>query len=446
MPLGLLTAEGLSVSFGALKALEDVSISFAPGEVHAVVGENGAGKSTLMNVLAGFLEPSAGSVTLGGQKLTGGAPGHRARGIEMVHQHFRLVPAFSVEENLLLGLMRSGGSIERAQEIAKDLNWGLNLKSHCADLGVGERQRVEILKALASSPKVVIFDEPTAVLSESEAGGLLQTLRRLADSGLTVILIAHKLDEVFAVADQISVLKAGRLQGTFKAKDSEPHQIAELMVGSSIHVEPTSGVNLTDFFECRAVSVPGTCPIRDVSFSVGYGEVLGIGGVDGNGQVELAEALAGVRHFMGSMTEVASVGYVPQDRQIDGLALSMSIEENLEIASVEVSAEWAINQYEIKAPSGRTIVKSLSGGNQQKVVLARELARRPKLLVVVNPTRGLDVRAAAFVLDQIRLAAERGSAVVLISTDRDELAAVAHRTLYLSRGSLRASEEEALSA
>ncbi len=446
MPGALLAAEGVSVSFGSLKALSDVSIRFLPGEVHAVVGENGAGKSTLMNVLAGFLPASSGSVSLDGAVLTGSAPGHRAAGIEMVHQHFRLVPAFSVEENLRLGLMRSGGSIEAAVRVAESLGWALPLQTLCSDLGVGERQRVEILKALATSPRVIIFDEPTAVLSEDEISGLLRTLRSLADQGLTIILIAHKLAEVFAVADQISVLKTGVFRGSVRATETSPKQVADLMVGEEVAVRPKSPAVVEKQFECRDLRVQGGCPIDGVSFSVGFGEVLGIGGVDGNGQVELAEALAGIRTSEGALTPVRSVGYVPQDRQVDGLALSMSIEENIQIADVVMTGAEAIRSFDVKAPSPRALLKSLSGGNQQKVVLARELARQPELLVVVNPTRGLDVKAARFVLQQIRDAAGNSSAVVLISTDRDELAAASDRTLYLSKGKLLESAAEALTA
>ncbi|MEI7577819.1 MAG: ATP-binding cassette domain-containing protein [Armatimonadota bacterium] len=433
------------MKFGVLSALNDISVAFRPGEVHAVVGENGAGKSTLMNVLAGFLTPSTGVVELDGVRLEGSAS-RRANGIQMVHQHFRLVPAFSVAENLRLGLLASKGDVEDAERTAEELGWELQLPARCENLGVGERQRIEILKALSSSPRVVIFDEPTAVLTENEVEGLLNTLRALAERGLTVILIAHKLVEVFSVADQITVLRNGLFRGTFKASESSPKQIAVEMVGASLATSNPSRADHKGIFECHSLMVDGQCPIVDLNLAVGFGEVLGIGGVDGNGQVELAEALAGVRSFRGSMTEVDSVGYVPQDRQNDGLALSMSIEENLEIAATLLTADSAIRDYEIKALSGKSTVNALSGGNQQKVVLARELSRNPQLLVVVNPTRGLDVKASTFVLNQIGEAAVRGAAVVLISTDRDEIAAISHRTLYLSKGRLLQTSAEALSA
>jgi simple sugar transport system ATP-binding protein len=241
-------------------------------------------------------------------------------------------------------------------------------------------------------------------------------------------------------------LKNGILLGTFRTSEVTPAEVSELMVGSSVSFSAVPTLDLTNHFDCRNLEVVGNCAITNLSFKVGFGEVLGIGGVDGNGQVELAEALAHVRSFKGEMSPVSSIGYVPQDRQTDGLALTMSVEENIGIAEVSLSGTEAIQQFDIKAQSARAQVKSLSGGNQQKVVLARELAKSPELLVVVNPTRGLDVKASAFVLDQIRKAAEGGSAVVLISTDRDELAAVAHRTLYLSRGRLLGSAQEALSA
>lgn len=445
MSAGVLEAKNITMKFGALTALNDISIDFRPGQVHAVVGENGAGKSTLMNILAGFLPPTTGHVELEGARLEG-LTSRKAAGIQMVHQHFRLVPAFTVAENLRLGLMASAGAIIDAENIARELGWELKLSARCEELGVGEQQRIEILKALASSPRVIIFDEPTAVLTELEIDGLLTTLRALADKGLVVILIAHKLAEVFSVADQISVLRGGLLRGTFKTTESSPKQIAEEMVGESIESRSSERVAFNTAFECRSLKIDGPCPIADMSFDVGFGEVLGIGGVDGNGQVELAEALAGVRSFRGSMTKVDSVGYVPQDRQSDGLALSMTVAENLEIAATQLASDVAIRDYEIKAPSDKTPVKTLSGGNQQKVVLARELSRKPQLLVVVNPTRGLDVKASNFVLKQIDEAAHSGAAVVLISTDREEIAAVADRTLYLSKGRLLDTSAEALSA
>jgi simple sugar transport system ATP-binding protein len=271
-------------------------------------------------------------------------------------------------------------------------------------------------------------------------------MREFAQNGLVVIVIAHKLAEVFSVADRISVLKDGTLRGSFRAQDVSPTEISELMVGSQDSFPEPAQFDNSSKFLCKNLSVDGNCPIVDLNFDVGFGEVLGIGGVDGNGQVELAEALAQVRPSEGEITTVATIGYVPQDRQLDGLALSMSVNENIEIAQVSLTGSAAIKEYEIKARSASAPLTSLSGGNQQKVVLARELAKRPELLVAVNPTRGLDVRASAFVLSQIRKSAEQGTAVVLISTDRDELAAVANRTLYLSRGRLLSSAQEAISA
>jgi simple sugar transport system ATP-binding protein len=442
----VLSAKGISVNFGPLKALDGISLDFLAGEVHAVVGENGAGKSTLMNVLAGFLAPSSGVVSLGGRRLLNNAVDHRNCGIEMVHQHFRLVPAFSVKENLRLGLMRAERTFEDVQKVAAELDWDIEFDSLVSDLGVGQKQRVEILKALASSPKVVIFDEPTAVLNEDEVSGLLRSIREFAQNGLVVILIAHKLAELFSVADRISVLKDGTLRGSFRTQDVSSGEISELMVGSPDSFPEPVRFDNSSKFSCRNLRVDGNCPLVNLNFDVAFGEVLGIGGVDGNGQVELAEALAQVRTSEGETTAVATIGYVPQDRQADGLALSMSIDENIEIAQVSLNGSTAIKEYEIKARSPKALLKSLSGGNQQKVVLARELAKRPELLVAVNPTRGLDVRASSFVLNQIRNIAEQGAAVVLISTDRDELAAVANRTIYLSRGRLLNSAQEALSA
>ena len=442
MAIPPLEVKNLGVQFGSFAALRGVNLTFSPGEVHAVVGENGAGKSTLMNVLGGFLKPSAGALSWGDRELNGNPECHRRAGIGMIHQHFRLVPAFTVRENLELGLMVSGISMSHAERIASDLDWELRQQAKVADLGVGEQQRVEILKAIAPNPDVVIFDEPTAVLAESEVAGLLESIKALAKSGKIVILIAHKLDEVFACADQISVLRRGELVGTFDASKTTHHEIATAMVGEVpciAKAAPNIGNVLT--FES---------PERLLNITINQGEILGIGGVDGNGQVELAEFLVGLTSPPRAKRPAdLRVAYIPQDRQRDGLAKTMSIQENLRIASIVgegTNPSEAIQNYEIKARSAKSLLKSLSGGNQQKVVVARELGRNPNFVVAVNPTRGLDVRAAAFVHQKLIEAAEGGAAVVLISTDRDELAAVSHRQLYLSRGRLYPSEAEALAA
>jgi general nucleoside transport system ATP-binding protein len=464
----------VSQRFGPVVALEDVSVSFRAGEVHAVLGENGAGKSTLMNVLAGFLAPDSGEVLLDGAPLPPGRPVEaRQAGIEMVHQHFMLVPQFTVAENLALARLDVSGvaldpmvTARPALERARQLGWDVPPDAVTALLPVGVQQRIEILKAVAGDAKVVVFDEPTAVLSPDEAQDLLGVLRRLADEGRCVVLIAHKLSEVTSVADRVSVLRQGRLVGEALMAETDSAQIADWMIGQAPARRSPAPSALGDpVLRVQGLHVRGDRgreAVQGVDFEVRAGEVLGIGGVDGNGQVELAEALAGIRPpVSGSVVRPHSVAYVPQDRQADGLALALSIHENLLVGAIRdprlwlgpflrlrAVAAWArdlIERFGIKAGSPNDPAGSLSGGNQQKVVVARNLAETPGLVVAVNPTRGLDFRATDFVHGELARAAAEGAAVVLVSTDADELAAVAHRTLFLSRGRLVADLREAVS-
>lgn len=467
-------ARNISKRYGTVRALADVSAEFQPGEVHAVLGENGAGKSTLMGVLAGFVVPDSGSIELEGAAFPVGQPyATRGLGISMVHQHFMLVPQFTVEENLALAQITSLFSLSkvparaaRALEIAKDLGWQIDPHAKVRDLPVGVQQRIEILKALADDASIVIFDEPTAVLSAEEVEDLFRVIRKLKDEGRTIILIAHKLAEVMAIADRVTVLRRGEFIATAELDGTvSTEQLAAWMVGEMAAPTDRDPRNLDSSQQVvRAEGITargdrGEVAVRGVGFSIRAGEILGFGGVDGNGQVELAEVLAGVRRFEGTLTAPDAV-YVPQDRQVDGLALGMSIRENLWIAGHDREAltsgpflrlgglrAWAdalVEHFGIKIGSISDPVSSLSGGNQQKVVVARSLDRNPEFLIVVNPTRGLDLKATIFVHEQIRAAARSGAAVALFSTDRDELDALSDRKVYLSAGSLFETMESAL--
>ncbi|MBS1728439.1 MAG: ATP-binding cassette domain-containing protein [Armatimonadetes bacterium] len=458
-----LSVSGVSKRFGSLEALKPLSVDFLPGEVHAVVGENGAGKSTLMNVLGGFLSPTTGSVSLGGVELAKGDPKRaRAMGIEMVHQHFKLVPAFTIRENLLLSQygirQRDIVEIERR---AKAFGWEIPWESRVQDVSVGIQQRVEILKCVATQPRVMIFDEPTAVLSEREVAELISFMRGLAREGKVVILIAHKIEEVLSASDRITVLRRGEHIGTLPCSEAEPARLVEMMVGEMM---PSSGGLVGASIGGKAFEISGV--LDGISLSIGAGQIVGIGGVDGNGQVELAETLAGVRRlthgslrFEGESLNFGKtyVGYVPQDRQSDGLAVDLNLMENMAVAgltngekfSATQQAERAvrlIDEFSIKAKSGLDKARQLSGGNQQKVILARVLDQRPRILVVVNPTRGLDVKASAFVHTKLREAAKAGACVVVFTTDRDELFAISDVQWFMSRGRLFASEGEALAS
>ncbi len=464
----MLEVKGVSKHFGALVALDHVSAHFLPGKIHAVLGENGAGKSTLMNVLSGFLVPDSGEILLDGVPIPSGKPAACQRaGIEMIHQHFTLVSAFSAEENLALARTQSlvklvdpSSTAQDSLKLAAHLGWEIPKGKPVSSFAVGDQQRLEILKALGGNSKVLIFDEPTAVLAPHEVEDLFRVLRTLRDDGKVIILIAHKLSEVMAVADEVTVLRRGVKVAEAQIEDVDPGQLATWMVGDlPPQIEHRAQIAGGVLVRAESVSVlgdRGDTAIRDMSFEIHEREILGFGGVDGNGQIELAEAIVGLRSCANSTSlSVESdrpVGYVPQDRQHDGLALEMSIRDNLMLTGIQSAtlragvflrlgkiARWAkglIQQFSIKSSDEDQLVKSLSGGNQQKIVVSRVLDQHPNVIVVVNPTRGLDIKATRFVHDQLIAARDQGAAIALITTDLDELRELSDRYAFLSRGSL----------
>jgi general nucleoside transport system ATP-binding protein len=470
----LLSVENVSKRFGAVLALDRISAEFFPGEIHAVLGENGAGKSTLMAILAGFVRPDSGSVRLASsrEEFPFDQPfAVKKLGIEMVHQHFMLVPEFTVAENL--ALYRTEKLLSRAEieskarvalEVGKSLGWEIDPSARTGDLPVGTQQRVEILKALSGDAPILILDEPTAVLSPDEVEDLFRVLRQLKARGKTILLIAHKLREVMAIADRATVLRRGKFIATALLNEVTSNQLAEWMVGELPAPAPRTPREMGDVaVETRNLSVRGErgeLAVNNVSVSIRRGEIVGFGGVDGNGQVELAEALAGVRNLEGYLIfSGTKPAYIPQDRQQDGLALTLSIFDNLLISGYEAQEfrkgpllkvnalrEWAnelVARYQIKIGAISDPVRSLSGGNQQKVVVSRNLYSRNDVIVAVNPTRGLDLKATAFVHDALREAASKGAAVALFSTDLDELAELADTTWFMSKGRLVAGDSAA---
>lgn len=485
--LPTLSARQLSKTFESLLAVDRVSIDFHASEIHAVLGENGAGKSTLMHLLSGLYRPDAGEILLNGTPVSfASARAALAAGIAMVHQHFMLVPSLSIAENVLLALSGSRWHRIDRQQLSRDMQalatrYGLTIDTVdtlVSSLSVGAQQRVEILKALASSARILILDEPTAVLTPAEVENLFGILRRLKSEGYCILVITHKIPEVLALADRLSILRRGCLVTTRDVANCTPEELATLMIGEPQTFVPsgappnseqetanTPPALALDHVSTRAT--PGRIALHDVSLHISRGAIIGIAGVDGNGQAELAELLLGLLppsqgaiHVQGraihaptpAQLRAAGVALIPHDRRHEGLALALSIEENLLLNSHVLStvtpgahfspramrrfAEQQMTRFSIRAASPAQPVASLSGGNQQRVVIARELAQNPSLLIAANPSRGLDVGATTYVHQTLRAHAQSGAGVLLISTDLDEITALSARVYVLYQGRL----------
>ncbi len=480
----VLAARRISKRYGTVQALADVSLQCFAGEVHAVLGENGAGKTTLMRIFAGEEVPDAGEVRIDGQRVDFRSPADaRAAGIGMVHQHFALVDSLTVAENLALSFAEPGEWRLRPAELAVRVRaWaqelGLELPplhTRLGDLPVGTRQRLEILKALRRASRVLILDEPTAVLTPQETQQLFAMVRQLRTQGRAVLFITHKLAEVQEIADRITVLRQGRVVAEMRAPVADLADLARAMVGQFTlgwSKPPASrGGEVLALRRVTCEPAPSGTSLRDISFTLHAGEVLGIAGVDGNGQRELFEVLAGLRPptsgqlcVAGKTTVVrspkdalsAGLGLVPPDRRREGLVLEMTVLENLLLHDRVLGKftrrggriDWAqareygqqlVEKYGIRAGALDAPVATLSGGNQQRTILARELAAEPRVLVAVNPTRGLDFAATQFVYAAITEAVSQGAAAVLISTDLDEIVALSDRVAVLYRGRLSES-------
>jgi ABC-type uncharacterized transport system ATPase subunit/ABC-type uncharacterized transport system permease subunit len=482
LPAGL-ELRHLTKQFGAVVADADVSVCFERGEVHALVGENGAGKSTLMNVCFGIEQPTSGEIVIDGQVTSISSPlKARQHGIGMVHQHFKLVPSLTVAENVFLGaeLLSRRGSLDRRRmerEVTAVSNaYGLAVDPtrRVSSLSAGLRQRVEILKALYFDAQVLILDEPTAVLTPQETEALFRVLGDVATSGRTVILITHKLGEVKAVADRYTVMRQGRVVATGSTAEISERELAALMVGRDVDLErrgqpaaePRPG---KPRLRCRGLRVradDGEIAVQDVSLDLPAGVITGIAGIEGNGQTEFVEALAGLRAVVSGTVRFggrditrwtvrdrrrAGLAHVPEDRLRSGIALPSSIRDNLAAAFLRsqlfmrgllrgrMATVWTaglIERYDIRGARPETPASQLSGGNMQKVVLARELESRPEVLLAAHPTRGVDVGAIEFIYERLRDESRRGVAILLISADLGELLAVADRIVVMHRGQL----------
>lgn len=473
-----LELQAITKSFGSLVANDGISLTLEPGQIHAILGENGAGKSTLMNVLYGLYQPDSGEIVIDGLVQHFAGPGDAMRaGIGMVHQHFMLIPVFTVAENLVLGNepTKWGGLLdyETARqsvfELSARFGFDINPDDVIEDLPVGSQQRVEIIKALVRDAKVLVLDEPTAVLTPQETDELMMIMKQLAAEGKSILFITHKLREVQEVADVVTIIRSGQVVGSLPPTASSA-ELAALMVGRDVDlgVDKGNAPSSSHLFEVKNLTVTtseGLIAVDDVSFTIRGGEILGIAGVQGNGQTEIAEAIMGLSdnaqgsitlngaELLGSSVDQvlkAGVGYIPEDRKKDGLVSEFTISENLmldrrseapfvkgfsvDLAGRNGKAEELVEEYDIRTRSLDSPASNLSGGNQQKVVLARELSRPLQLLLASQPTRGVDVGSIEFIHQRIISVRNSGIPCLIISTELDEVLAVADRIAVMYRG------------
>ena len=476
---------GITKRFPGVVANREVNLAVRPGTVHAVVGENGAGKSTLMKILYGMQRPDAGTITVDGRPRAFSTPGDAIdAGIGMVHQHFMLADNFTVAENVVLGAEpgRFGrldlrAARRRIEEIAASYGMAVEPDRLVGELGVGDRQRVEILKVLYRGARILILDEPTAVLVPQEVDELFANLRGLRAEGLTVLFISHKLDEVLSVADEITVIRRGTTVATVRPDEVTAHQLAELMVGGELPSPETRESTVRDTItlavDALTVHAPdGRAVLDDVSFTIRQGEVLGIAGVEGNGQAELVEAILGLRPLTSGQVLLnrvdltarstrarreAGIGFIPEDRQRQALLLEATLWENrmlghqtqrpnasgiwIDRAGARADTRRILREYDVRAPGIDVAASALSGGNQQKLIVGREMSANPTLLVAAHPTRGVDVGAQAAIWDHLRTARAEGLAVLLISADLDELIGLSDTIKVILRGRLVADAD-----
>ena len=489
----VLELRGITKRFPGIVANDRVDFDLRRGEVHALLGENGAGKSTLMNVVYGLYHPDEGEIWVKGRRVSIGSPKDAIKlGIGMVHQHFMLIPVMTVAENIVLAteprragvLLDERAATERVQELAASFKFSIDPHARVQDISVGQQQRVEILKALYRGADILILDEPTAVLTPQESRELFGILRVLRNEGMSVIFISHKLNEALAIADRVTVLRRGRKMATVPREEATREALARLMVGrdvvlrvEKVPAQPREPVLVVE--DVAALDDRGLEAVRGVSFEVREGEILGLAGVDGNGQTELIEVVSGLRRptrgriLVGGKDVTGArardlldsgLGHIPEDRQRRGLVLDFSLAENMALHDfrkppnsrfgwlfpqrVVRGARRLLELFDVRGGGPQTRAAALSGGNQQKVVLAREIARDPRVLLAAQPTRGLDVGAIEFVHRRLVDARDRGKAVLLVSLELDEILSLSDRILVIYEGRIvgeygaDASEEE----
>jgi ABC-type uncharacterized transport system ATPase subunit len=475
-----LELRGITKRFGSLVANDHISLSVAPGQVHALLGENGAGKTTLMNVLYGLLQPDEGEILIDGTARRFGSPKDAiAVGIGMVHQHFMLVPVFTVAENVTLGIeeTRRLGLLDRrrtrhdVRELSRRYGLQVDPDALVEDLPVGIQQRVEIIKALVREATVLILDEPTAVLTPAETDDLFRIIRQLKEGGTSIVFISHKLREVQTIADTVTVLRRGAIVGE-RPPTASADELASLMVGRNVQLRvsktaATPGDVVLGVADMTVTDETGRVWVNGISFGVRAGEILGVAGVQGNGQTELCEALMGLRptaagqvtldgadltHASPAQRLRAGLAYVPEDRQEDGLIGDFSVADNmvldqynrppfasginLNLKAIAANAAERVREFDVRAASPQVPVSTLSGGNQQKVILARELGHEHKVLIASQPTRGLDVGSIEFVHRRIVEQRDQGVAVLIVSAELDEIYALADRIAVMYEGKI----------
>lgn len=471
----------ITKEFPGIRANDDVTLRLKKGTIHALLGENGAGKSTLMSILFGLYQPSEGTIRVNGKEVVITDPNVATElGIGMVHQHFKLVECFTVTENIILGMEPTkNGMVDlksaRTQIIELSKKYGLHIDpdAKISEITVGMQQRVEILKMLYRNADILIFDEPTAVLMPQEVEDLIMIMRNLIQEGKSILLITHKLKEIKEVADECSVLRRGKYIGTVNVKDTTEQQMADMMVGRNVNfnVEKDSaqpGNVVLDVAHINVKNAKGILGIKDVSLQVRSGEILGIAGIDGNGQEELIYGITGLSKIESGSVKFGShdvthksikehyeagMGYVPEDRHKHGLILDFALKENfiihhyqhppfakngiLQPKEIDDYANRLIDDFDVRSGNGsETLTRSMSGGNQQKAIIAREIDRSPKLLVVVQPTRGLDVGAIEYIHKRIISERDKGKAILLVSFELDEILDLSDRINVLFDGEI----------
>jgi ABC-type uncharacterized transport system ATPase subunit len=479
----VLDLRGITKRFPGVLANDHISIDLMRGEIHALLGENGAGKTTLMNILYGLYKPDEGEIFVKGKKLTIDTPKDAIRaGVGMVHQHFMLIPVFTVTENVMLGdeYLIAGGFLDRKKvaqrirEISQQYNLQVDPEAYVKDLPVGIQQRVEIIKLLFRNADILILDEPTAVLTPQEVNELFKIMKKLVEQGKSIILITHKLREVMEFADRTTVIRGGKVIGTTLQSETNQLELAAMMVGREIELnieKKTANTKdiVLDVKNLKVLDTHHNIAVENVSFEVRAGEVLGIAGVQGNGQTELVRALTGLDHAVegkirllgqeishATVNHITEVGtaHIPEDRQKDGLVLTYSIEDNLILNTwykepfthhfvlqrkvILDNANQLVSSFDIRTPNSQTETSNLSGGNQQKVIVAREFSRPIKLLVASQPTRGLDVGSIEYIHKRIIEKRDDGCAVLLVSTELDEITQLSDRIAVMFRGQILA--------